>query len=310
MSDRLLPPFMPDGFKSFHAHISSEPEEWLKYFQAIYNYAELRSALTTESAKLQDQTTAHEADQKALLTTQAKLDVLKEQLKEQRQEAQDQISKARQNEGRALDMVQARTPRAASAPVRDPALETGEDPLFTETTSSSHRSERLPDPDKFDGNRQDLRRFVSQIHQKMTTNHDRFPTAQSRMAYVNNRLKGPAYALILPYVQEGYCQLSDYQEVLKVLDRAYGEPDQMNRARTELLHHDPPPPSYEYHQFANFLQALENRMNRFGFTTPFNTPAPPLRRATQLQANPSASDPPIFPSPTWLLLVLPLWLLQ
>ncbi|PHH49893.1 Retrotransposon-derived protein PEG10 [Ceratocystis fimbriata CBS 114723] len=326
MSDRLLPPFMPDDFKSFHAHISSEPEEWLKYFQAIYNYAEkadaqiaeLRSALTTESAKLQDQTTAHEADQKALLTTQARLGVLKEQLKEQRQEAQDQISKARQNERRALDMVQARTPRAASAPeppVRDPALGTGEDPLFTETTSSSHRSERLPDPDKFDGNRQDLRRFVSQIHQKMTTNHDRFPTAQARMAYVNNH----------------------YQEVLKVLDRAYGEPDQMNRACTKLfrlrqgnkdfatffsefqrlalvgkvseatlptlleqniskelramlLHHDPP--SYEYHQFANFLQTLESRMNRFGFINPFNTAARPPANQNRTSATHNSTSAP------------------
>ena len=37
-------------------------------------------------------------------------------------------------------------------------------------------SERLPDPDKFKGDRKDLRRFVSQIHKKMNINHDRFLT--------------------------------------------------------------------------------------------------------------------------------------
>ncbi|KKF92082.1 Protein FAM127C [Ceratocystis platani] len=102
-------------------------------------------------------------------------------------------------------------------------------------TRTVQLSERLPDPDKFEGDRPDLRRFTTQIRQKMKRNRDRFPDAQDRMAYVNNRLKGPAYALILPYIQDGECLLPDYDAILKVLDRAYGDPDKVNRARSELF---------------------------------------------------------------------------
>ncbi|KKF92674.1 hypothetical protein CFO_g4972 [Ceratocystis platani] len=259
MSDRPIPPFMPDDLKSFHAHISSEPENWLKYFQAVYNYAEkadtqiveLRSALTTESAKLQDRTTAHEADQKALLTTQTQLDVLKEQLKEQRQEAHDQIFKARQSEQKAFEMVQAKTPRAAPAPeppAQDPALETGEDPLFTETTSASHRSKRLPDPDKFDYPNQMIRARTKLF--RLRQGNKEFATFFSEFQRL--ALEGEVSEVTLPILLE--------QNISKEL-------------RAMLLHHEPP--SYEYHQFANFLQALENRMNCFGFIAPFNTSARP-----------------------------------
>lgn len=86
---------------------------------------------------------------------------------------------------------------------------------------------RLPDPDKFENVRSDLCRFVSQIKEKMTMNRDRFPTLETRMIYVINRLKELPYAQILSYIKEGVCQLNNYTDILDILDRAYGDPNRV-----------------------------------------------------------------------------------
>ena len=108
-------------------------------------------------------------------------------------------------------------------------------PAAPRSTSSARLSERLPDPAIFEGDRKDFRRFQSKIHQKMKTNADRFPTPAERMSYVTNRLEGPAYAQILPYILDGECQLPDYPDVLRVLERAYGDPNRVNNARKKLF---------------------------------------------------------------------------
>ena len=99
----------------------------------------------------------------------------------------------------------------------------------------AEKSERLPDPDKFTGQRTDLRRFISQIHEKMTVNRDRYPTPSVRMSYVTSRLSGIPYAQILPYIEDGVCRLNDYREILNILEKSYGEPNLMWNARSELL---------------------------------------------------------------------------
>lgn len=117
------------------------------------------------------------------------------------------------------------TPNAQDTPV------TGT-PLASVNTALS---ERLPDPDKFVGERSDLRRFVSQIHEKMLVNGDRFPTPLARMSYVTSRLSGTPYAQILPYIKDGACCLPDYGDILDILERAYGDPNRVNTARTKLF---------------------------------------------------------------------------
>ncbi|EKV16468.1 hypothetical protein PDIG_20610 [Penicillium digitatum PHI26] len=126
-------------------------------------------------------------------------------------------------------------------PVPEPAAEPGvaaamgTPPSLTPESSGSHvRSERLPDPDKFEGDRKDLRRFSSQIKEKLNINRDRFPTPQSRMTYVTNRLKGIPYAQILPYIRDGICQLNDFTDILDILERAFGDPNRARNARNEL----------------------------------------------------------------------------
>ena len=55
------------------------------------------------------------------------------------------------------------------------------------------------------------------------------------MAYVTNRLLGVPYNMILPYIHKGVCQLRDYEEILDVLERAYGDADNTRNARNELF---------------------------------------------------------------------------
>ncbi|GKU11187.1 unnamed protein product, partial [Fusarium langsethiae] len=103
-----------------------------------------------------------------------------------------------------------------------------------QSTTSSYLSERIPDPDKFEGSRADLRRFRIAINEKLDVNRDRFPTAVSRVAYVNSRLGKEAHKLIHPYTRDGICRLSDYQDVLDILQKAYGDPNESRTARRKL----------------------------------------------------------------------------
>ncbi|KAL2884698.1 Protein FAM127C [Ceratocystis lukuohia] len=194
-------------------------------------------------------------------------------------------------EGEASASVPASAPIASptSAPAPAPALSTAE--LFM-MTCAAKPSECIPDPDKFKGNQSDLCHFNTQICQKMQRNYDCFPDTQDCMAYVNNCLKGLAYALILPYIKDGECLLSDYDTVLKVLDCTYGDLDkdfatffskfqclalEGEELCVILLHHDPP--SYKYPEFTNFLQNLENHMTCFSsvMLPTTQTCAPPVQ---------------------------------
>ena len=73
------------------------------------------------------------------------------------------------------------------------------------------------------------------IRSKLTVNHDRFPNAQSRLAYLTSRLEGPAYSQILPYIKDGKIKLTDYPDALAILNRAFGDPNRTNNARKELF---------------------------------------------------------------------------
>ena len=69
----------------------------------------------------------------------------------------------------------------------------------------------------------------------MNVNYDRFPNPQSRMTYVTNRLKGAPYAQVLSYICDGICQLTDYKDILNILERAFGDPNRVRNARNELF---------------------------------------------------------------------------
>jgi hypothetical protein len=39
----------------------------------------------------------------------------------------------------------------------------------------------------------------------------------------------------LPYIQGGVCQLDDYSKILKILERAYRDPNHIQNTRSELF---------------------------------------------------------------------------
>ena len=97
------------------------------------------------------------------------------------------------------------------------------------------RTEKVPDPPTFDGSREKLEGFVAQLRIKLFTDPTRFPTPALRMGYTFNRLEGRAQAQILPFVQDGAFQLNDSDNIIRILEAAFGDPDPAATARTKLL---------------------------------------------------------------------------
>jgi hypothetical protein len=131
----------------------------------------------------------------------------------------------------AAAVLTVRTPVSTKPPLAKavPAIAAAEAlPAATWSTSSTRLSKRLPDLAIFKGDQKDFHCFQSKIYQKMKTNADCFPTAAERMSYVINQLKGPAYAQILPYILDRECQLPNYTDVLRILERAYRDPNHVN----------------------------------------------------------------------------------
>ncbi|KAG7410875.1 hypothetical protein Forpe1208_v009659 [Fusarium oxysporum f. sp. rapae] len=54
------------------------------------------------------------------------------------------------------------------------------------------------------------------------------------MAYVNSRLNDESYKLIQPYIRHGTCRLPDYYDILDILHKAYGDPNEARTARRKL----------------------------------------------------------------------------
>jgi hypothetical protein len=258
------PPFLPDNLEQFVESLPNRTQDWYAYASAAYQYIEhtqtrlsdveekaSQSALRAEALTHEvEHLTRHHQEELQLLQAElhtvraesaAVIKYQKETQKEQIQDWQEKFTKAIEEKNQALRLAAptVRTPLSSLSPDTPAEKTTANVPLApppaaASPSQTSRLSERIPDPEKFEGDRKDLRRFVSQIYEKMTANRDRFPTPISRMTYVTNRLRGPPYAQILPYIKKGVCQLSDYEEILESLDHSFGDPNRVDNARDEL----------------------------------------------------------------------------
>jgi hypothetical protein len=249
-SDRPLPPFLPETQAQFIEHVATHPEGWFTYCQLAYQYIE-KHGNTQEELELQAlrlRTQISEIEEQLYTANQDKvklssiIEFQEAQYRKQHEFDTRKIIEAEVAKEKALALAQPAVYTPLSNPQPEPVIKSSADyaprtatPLAAAPSESTRQSEKLPDPEKFNGQRSDLRRFVSQIHEKMIINQDRFPTPQARMAYVTNRLSGNPYAQILPYIRDGVCQLSDYPQVLKILERAYGDPNRVQNTRSELF---------------------------------------------------------------------------
>jgi len=249
------PPFLPQTFEEFAEHVTAHLEDWFNYCNAAYKYlehaegnfqstesklgaAELQVAqLKHENAQLKEETSALQHE---LARDQGVRDYQEEQLQKMQQKLFDALKERDQAIAAATPLVT--SPRSSPIPAKEPIAKAPtaatlgtHTPPDSVSASSTRLSERIPDPEKFEGDRRDLRRFVSQVYEKMKGNEDRFPTPQSRMRYVTSRLKGIPYEQILPYIHKGDCTLRDYEEILHILERAFGDPNRARNARNELF---------------------------------------------------------------------------
>jgi len=248
-----LPPVLPDSEAAFAAHVAIHVHEWYEYCRQVYEYINTTQDTLTETRETTSQTqlriqaleleiTEYKREHENQTRLQLELQAVLKYQKEREQELTDKLASTLAEKQRAIEMA-IPTVRTVS---QDPTLQVPTKgntvnaartpPSASDASSTPARlSEKQPDPDKFTGDRKDLRRFLSQVHEKMTVNRDRFPDPQSRMSYVNSRLSGSPYAQVLPYIVRGICQLPDYEDILELLERAYGDPNRVRNSRTELF---------------------------------------------------------------------------
>lgn len=224
------PPAYPEDLEAFAAHAQEHPALWYNYWQKSYEWMTSQSQ---QAENLQEKVAYLDARSAELDTArvlaQGKYEAILERCKEKERE----LEEARQTRLRTVRDLTPSSHYEVAEPDVVATLGTTPPPA-AESTVSSHLSERQPDPDRFSGDRKDLRRFTAQIRQKLNVNRDRFPTPQSRMTYVSGRLLGTPYGLILPYITDGRCTLPDYESILHILEQAYGDPNRIKNAREEL----------------------------------------------------------------------------
>jgi hypothetical protein len=244
---------LPENLESFEQHVATHAELWYNFCRQAYEYADASDA---EIASLQDRLTqatdqvtqlkaSLEEQYQATQRMQGEQAFLEKELVKYQGKYEQALKneiRAKDNESHALSLAAPTVTTPVSKPTGSPAEENPVLPNRTPVTpppstpSSSRLSERMPDPDKFKGERKDFLRFSTQFRAKMTVNQDRFPTAASRVAYLASRLEGPAYAQLLPHLHADSAPgLTDYIEGLQVLDHAFGDPNRVNNARKELL---------------------------------------------------------------------------
>jgi len=108
------------------------------------------------------------------------------------------------------------------------------DQLATLEGQPRSRTERVPDPATFNSTCENLEGFIAQLRIKPFSNPSYFPMSALQMGYAFNRVEGRAQAQILPLVQNGAFQLNDSDDIIRILEAAFGDPDPAATACTKL----------------------------------------------------------------------------
>ena len=92
----------------------------------------------------------------------------------------------------------------------------------------------IPDPDTFDGTRDNLRPFITKLRLKIAGNTAKFPDVQHQLRYAFSFLRGAAYNTMEPHLHNnevGFASLDEFTEVLRI---AFGDPDEVKTAVRKL----------------------------------------------------------------------------
>ena len=106
----------------------------------------------------------------------------------------------------------------------------------TSVATSNFRSEKFPDPEKFNGKRANLPGFITQLRMKLEVNHDRFRNEVAKVIYSVSRLEGKALDQVVPLVNANpSATFSSVDEFISYLESSFGDPDPRGTARRELV---------------------------------------------------------------------------
>lgn len=114
----------------------------------------------------------------------------------------------------------------------------GHQPVTTSNNEniSRVRSERFPDPEKFDGTRSKLPGFIIQMQMKLEINSDRFRNESAKVIYSISRLEGRALDQVVPLVSANpSAPFPSVTTFLQYLQSSFGDPNPKGTARRELM---------------------------------------------------------------------------
>lgn len=99
---------------------------------------------------------------------------------------------------------------------------------------TAQRQQQIDSPDKFTGDRKTYGTFKAQIRTKLVADEGMFRNEQHKMLFITNLLGGNAHKMIYPYLKNDRIDFDTIDDLWKVLDNAYDDPDRKGTAEREL----------------------------------------------------------------------------
>ncbi|KAH0609146.1 uncharacterized protein H6S33_001374 [Morchella sextelata] len=103
-------------------------------------------------------------------------------------------------------------------------------------TVPAFRSEKFPDPKKFDGTHTKLPGFTTQLRMKLEVNHDRFRNEAAKIIYAVSRLEGRALDQVVPLINANpAAPFSSVTAFVAHLEASFGDTDPRGTTRRQLV---------------------------------------------------------------------------
>ena len=89
---------------------------------------------------------------------------------------------------------------------------------------------KIPDPEKYKGDKDKLRPFLTQLRLKAAL----YPDDQSKLCYAVSLLEDCTLDQITPHIEDDRIDLDDLAELIGILETAFGDPDRVAIAERKL----------------------------------------------------------------------------
>jgi hypothetical protein len=102
------------------------------------------------------------------------------------------------------------------------------------TNAPTLRAIELPHPPEYSVDRKEIPNFISKVGSKLAGENGGFSDDQHKLCYVYGYLKGNTQNQIQPYIQTDKISLEDIEALIKILEAAFSDPDEVGMASGEL----------------------------------------------------------------------------